>query len=85
MTRPYLSDIDRFLYHLNAESPRGKLCNAGYKYISIQGDGNVVRCGFLVGKSIGNIMDEDFKFLDNLLPCEDDHCLCNECDNLVTC
>jgi MoaA/NifB/PqqE/SkfB family radical SAM enzyme len=83
MMRPYLGDVDRLSYHLNAKSPRGKLCNAGYKYASIQGDGNVVRCGPLSEKSIGNIMDKDFKLLNNPLPCEADHCPCNEYDNLT--
>ena len=85
MMRPYLGDMDRFSYHLNAQSPRGKLCNAGYKYASIQGDGNVARCGPLSGKSIGSILDENFRLLDNPLPCEADHCPCNEYDNLVMC
>lgn len=82
MMRPYLGDIDRVAYHLNAESPRGKLCNAGYKYVCIQGNGNVVRCGPLADKSIGNILDVNFKVLSGPSPCEADVCPCNEYSNI---
>lgn len=83
MMRPYLGSIDRVSYHLNAESPRGKLCNAGHRYADIQADGNVVRCSPLAHKSIGNITDEGFRLLDNANPCEADICPCNEYDNLI--
>ena len=82
MMRPYLGDVDRLSYHLNAKSPRGKLCNAGYKYASIQGDGNVVRCGPLADKSIGNILNEDFKLYEKPFSCESDLCPCNEYESL---
>jgi len=81
--RPYLGDIDRITYHLNAESPRGKLCNAGYKYAGIHANGDVVRCGSLADKILGNILKEDFQLLDNPLLCEADTCPCNEYDNLL--
>ena len=45
--RPFLGDIDRIVYHLKGESPKGKLCNAGYKYAVIQADGKVIICGQL--------------------------------------
>ncbi len=83
MMRPYLGDVDRLSYHLNAKSPRGKLCNAGYKYASIQGDGSVVRCGPLADKFIGNILSKDFQLFKEPLPCESDVCPCNEYDNLI--
>jgi len=81
--QPFLGDINRFNYHLNAQSPRGKLCNAGYRYASIQADGNVVRCGSLTDKSIGNILDENFQLFNSPLPCESDFCPCNEYVNLA--
>ncbi|MBL7197186.1 MAG: radical SAM protein [Candidatus Omnitrophica bacterium] len=81
--KPFLGDIDRIDYHLNSRSPKGKLCNAGYRYANIYADGNVVRCGPLGDKVISNILDEDFCLLENPLPCEADHCSCNEYDNLV--
>jgi len=83
MMRPYLGDIDRVTYHLNAQSPKGKLCNAGHTYADIQGDGNTVRCAPLGDKSIGNITREDFRLLDSPLPCEADVCPSNEYVNLV--
>jgi len=82
LMRPYLGDVDRVLYHLNGKSPRGRPCNAGYLYASIQADGNVVRCGPLANKSIGNILNEDFRLLEASAPCESDHCPCNEYDNI---
>jgi len=83
MMRPYLGDIDRVSYHLNAKSPKGKLCNAGYKYADIQGDGRVVRCGPMNNKSIGNIFDGDFQLLKGPSVCEAEVCPSNEYDNLV--
>ncbi len=82
LMRPFLGDIDRVTYHLNAEIPKGKLCNAGYRYANIQADGKVVRCGSLWNKSIGNLLDENFRLLDSPLPCEADFCPCNEYINL---
>ncbi|MBM3245012.1 MAG: radical SAM protein [Candidatus Omnitrophica bacterium] len=83
MMQPFLGDVNRLTYHLNAQSPKGKLCNAGHTYVDIQADGNVVRCGPLAHKSIGNITDKDFCLLDNPLPCEADVCSSNEYVNLV--
>jgi len=83
MMRPYMGDVDRLSYHLNAKSPRGKLCNAGHAYASIQGDGSVVRCGPLADKLIGSILSRDFQLFKEPLPCESDVCPCNEYDNLV--
>jgi len=81
--RPFLGDVDRIAYHLNAQSPKGKLCNAGYKYTVIQADGKVFRCGQLVDKPIGNIFDEKFHLLEEPLPCEAEFCPCNEYVNLT--
>ena len=81
--QPFLGDINRITYHLNAESPKGKLCNAGYKYAGIHANGDVVRCGPLANKVIGNILREDLRLLDAPLPCEADTCPCNEYDNLI--
>jgi len=81
--KPFLGDLERVTYHLNAESPRGKLCNSGHKYASIKADGSVVRCGQLSDKSIGNITCEDFFLFSQPSPCEADICPCNEYDNLV--
>ncbi|MDD5165966.1 MAG: radical SAM protein [Candidatus Omnitrophica bacterium] len=83
MMRPFLGDIDRVTYHLNAVSPKGKLCNAGYRYASIQADGKVVRCGQLPDTVIGNITDDGFQLLNGPAGCEADICPCNEYDNIV--
>jgi len=81
--RPFLGDIDRSVYHLKGESPKGKLCNAGYKYAVIQADGKVIRCGQLADRIISNFMDEDFHLLDKPEPCQADSCPCNEYVNLI--
>jgi MoaA/NifB/PqqE/SkfB family radical SAM enzyme len=83
MMRPFMGDADRVKYHLNAKSPRGKLCNAGYRYASVQADGNVVRCGPLGEKSIGNILDENFKLFTQPVLCSSDYCPCDEYDNII--
>lgn len=82
MMKPFLGNLNRINYHLNAQSPKGKLCNAGYTYASIQADGSVVRCGPLGDKKIGNIMDDKFELLTTTMPCESDFCPCNEYDNI---
>ncbi len=81
--RPFLGDIDRIVYHLKGESPRGKLCNAGYKYAVIQADGKVIRCGQLPDKAISNFLDDNFHLLDRPEPCEADYCPCNEYINIL--
>lgn len=81
--RPFLGDINRINYHLNAKSPKGKLCYAGYKYAGIHANGDVVRCGPLADKVIGNILKDNFGLLDKPMPCEADVCPCNEYINLV--
>jgi MoaA/NifB/PqqE/SkfB family radical SAM enzyme len=83
LIRPFLGDIDRIDYHLEAKSPRGRLCNAGYRYADIQADGNVVRCSGLSDQSIGNITDEEFRLLEVPSPCEAEACSSNEYNNLV--
>lgn len=83
LIRPFLGEIDRVVYHLNAQSPKGKLCNAGYKYAVVQADGNVVRCGQIADKFIGNIMDKDFHLFEKPVPCEAEACPCNEYINLI--
>lgn len=81
--RPFLGDIDRTVYHLNAESPKGKLCKAGYGYAVIQADGKVIRCGQLADRVITNFLSEDFHLMDKPEPCEAESCPCNEYINLV--
>lgn len=83
MMQPFLGDISRIKYHLNAKSPRNKLCKAGFRYADIQADGNVVRCSPSAGKSIGNILDKDFQLFNQPAPCESDTCSSNEYDNLM--
>jgi len=83
MMRPYLGDIDRVTYHLNAQSPKGKLCNAGYTYAGVHSDGTVVRCGQLADKPLGNITKEDFRLFAQPAKCESEYCPCNEYVNIV--
>lgn len=83
LIRPFLGDIDRIIYHLKGESPKGKLCNAGYKYAVIQADGKVIRCGQLADKIISNFLEEDLRLLDSPEPCEANFCPCNEYGNLL--
>lgn len=83
LMRPFLGDMDRVTYHLEAKSPKGKLCNAGYRYADIQADGNAVRCSPLADKSIGNITDKNFQLLERPSLCEAEICSSNEYDNIV--
>jgi len=81
--KPYLGDINRITYHLNASSPKGKLCNAGYKYALVRANADVVRCGRLINKIIGSILDENFSLLSEPSACETDFCPTNEYINLI--
>jgi MoaA/NifB/PqqE/SkfB family radical SAM enzyme len=83
LIRPYLGQIDRITYHLDGKSPKGKLCNAGFRYAGIKANGAVVRCGPLGDVVLGNIMEEDFKLFDRPLPCQAESCPCNEYVNLI--
>lgn len=85
MIKPYLGDIDRIDYHLNAASPKSKICNAGYKYANIQGDGKVVRCAQYPEHFFGNITDPNFSLFDAPQPCEKNVCPGNEYDNIAIC
>lgn len=83
--KPFIGDIARMDYHMNATSPYGKKCNAGYKYANIQGDGTVLRCAQYTDRIIGNITDKSFSMLTEPLPCEQNICPGNEYENIVSC
>ncbi len=60
----------------------GKLCKAGSVYATVHPDGKALRCG---GGSwqredspLGNIFDDDFRLLDEAMPCTSKYCPCNE-------
>jgi len=83
MMRPYIGDLGRSEYHLGGKSPKGKLCKAGYAYGDIRANGNIVRCGQMGEKIIGNITDKDFNLLEGPSLCESEFCSCNEYDNII--
>jgi MoaA/NifB/PqqE/SkfB family radical SAM enzyme len=59
--------------------PKGRLCRAGQKYAVIQANGNVIRCGGSeLNEIIGNFFDENFKLLQEPIPCKAEYCKCNE-------
>lgn len=82
LMRPFIGDIDRATYHMEGKSPKGRPCNAGHKYAVIHANGDVVRCGPLFDRIIGNILKDGFSLLEGPLPCEADACPCNEYDNI---
>lgn len=61
-------------YTLERKPTKGKLCSAGYTYIRIRPEGSTYRCAH--SKTIGNIMDADFKLLDKPAPCDSEYCDC---------
>ena len=65
-------------FQLEPKEVRGRLCKAGYVSAVIKANGEVCRCGGVDSKSIGNIGSDDFKLLDNAIPCESEFCPCNE-------
>jgi MoaA/NifB/PqqE/SkfB family radical SAM enzyme len=85
MIKPFLGDVGRIDYHLNAASPKDKPCNAGYKYANIHGDGTVVRCAQYADTPIGNILDYNFQLFSAPLLCGKKYCPGNEYDNIIGC
>ncbi len=83
LIKPFLGDIDRIAYHLKGESPKGRLCYAGYRSAVLQADGNIVRCGPLAHQVIGSILDEDFSLHSEPQSCEAEACPCNEYVNIL--
>jgi len=69
---------------LGLKTFKGKLCQAGQIYAVIQADGKVLRCGGSeVNEVIGNFFDENFKLLNEPLPCKSESCECNEWVSLL--
>ncbi len=81
--RPYLGDSARISYNLRGESPKGKLCNAGYKWCLVGQDGRVSRCGFSPETGLGSILDGTFRLFDQPHPCGREFCPYNEFDTVV--
>jgi len=62
---------------------KNKLCYAGNKYILIQPDGKIYRCGSQNTLQpqrliLGDILNENFELFDKPQPCESEECICNE-------
>jgi len=71
-----LKDDDSMNYRVNRNSPRSKLCNAGYQYAYIKNDGIVTRCGR--DYILGNIVNANFRLLEEPRPCLNDYCPCSD-------
>ena len=78
-----LGDRQGEKFQLKPKSVKGKLCKAGQIYADIKADGKVLRCGGSYPHEIGNLFNDDFKLLDNPLPCESELCPCNEWAGLL--
>lgn len=65
-------------FQLEPRKVRGSLCKAGHISAVIKADGEVCRCGGTNSKAIGSIFSDDFKLLDEAIPCESESCPCNE-------
>lgn len=77
---PYLGDAYRISYNLKGESPKGKLCNSGYRRCMIGVDGAVTRCKSSPENKLGNILDGNLKLFDGPLSCDKEFCPYNEFD-----
>ncbi len=75
---PYLGNREGEKYQLEPKKVRGELCRAGERYAIIKPDGSAYRCGGSTSQLIGNFFCDDFKLLDEPLPCESEFCPCNE-------
>ena len=61
-------------FRLGKESPKGKLCRAGFRYAIIRASGKVDRCSQCETGELGDIASPDFHLLDSPKPCELDFC-----------
>jgi hypothetical protein len=80
--KPRLGDLNRIGYHLKGESPKGKLCNAGYTRCVIKEDSTAVRCKFCSEEKIGSILDNSLTLFNEPQPCNIDFCPYNEFDSV---
>jgi len=80
--KPYLGSKERICYNLKGESPKGKLCNAGYKRVVVREDGKVIRCRYAPEEELGDIGSRGFQLFDKPLPCNKEFCPYNEFDNV---
>jgi len=62
--------------NLGLESPQGRLCETGVRYMRLYPDGEAYRCA-RVQVSIGNIKDKNFQLLKEAAPCPVEHCYCD--------
>ncbi len=63
-----------------AINPLGRSCRAGQRYLHVENDGKVWRCGQYAGMGLGmgfgNFLDADFRLLDRPEPCAATRCGC---------
>ncbi len=80
MISPYLGERGGKPFQTEAVYTKGKLCYAGCSYGVIHADGEVLRCGGLqsLDARVGNILDKDFRLLEQAMPCASEVCPCNE-------
>ncbi len=83
MLKPYLGDKRRMLYNLQGESPKGKLCNAGYKSAVIKSNGDALRCRYAPEETMGNICDSSFSLFSEPAVCNKEFCPYNEFDTVI--
>lgn len=81
---PYLGDKKRMLYNLEGESPKGKLCNAGYRQAVIKTNGEAIRCRWAPQESLGNIYDGSFALFPEPNACNKEFCPYNEFDTVIS-
>lgn len=82
---PYLGYGGRERIQPQANQAKGRLCRAGEVYSNIKSDGSVFRCGGhdQDEESIGNLLNNDFKLLDEPSFCKSDFCPCKESASLL--
>ncbi len=75
-----LEHKERVIKQVKQVKSKDRLCRAGQVYARIDTDGTVYRCGHSVSnpnnKPLGNFFNEEFKLLEEPLPCEQEICPC---------
>ena len=61
-------------YQLQKISPKGKKCRAGKDYAVIRVNGKVDRCSQYKDRSVGNILDAEFRLFEEPADCGKEYC-----------
>jgi MoaA/NifB/PqqE/SkfB family radical SAM enzyme len=69
---PSINMFSDYLFLNGVKDYHGRLCSAGYRFVKITPEGNVVRCG--LSTAFGNILLKNVRLWDAPKPCDTSYC-----------